>query len=607
MIYIVPAELIELTIKPEPLIKEELLSDCDENDSNNFFIENSLPSEENLLTNQNVESILDNKEIKIYQKSTTPDESSLKRKRSIDSNPSKRNKTGFPCKLCNVSYELQDQLFLHIKTCHIKYKSMPCSSSRSKKNDLKLIDPEVQKEIESMLDLHHTNKFILDSLIQNRNLTLPMYQLQSILAKIRRHRRESRKPNLDELELWLINNSKIPEDNHQVFVANRESSKNPYPMNFRFMLTTKNLINVSRQCDILHCDFIQKPKWHGCLVFVIGTSDRNKNFHSFGIVITPSEEFDDYVFVFKSLKNIVRSLFSFDLALNLLLCDDVKMKKDAFIHVFGQDAKVRTCWTYVKRKIRLQIQKSMSKSSQKAILEDIEALQRAGTNLVFDRACEKFLDKWKRKKAFISYFKEKWMDQNRLWYLGAIPGTPATNKALPSFCNSSAQFNHSALPVDRFITVVTDMITKWSEEYILINKTFSKLPTVSTQMWVEAYKWSQIPNRILSMNVVESNECYRVPDGDASEGEPLEDTWETFDEYKKPVRVQDVELPGNKADWLSGTCKCPTFFKDFACKHLVGLAIHLQRAKLPLEAKIELQIERNRKLPLRLRKAILVP
>lgn len=55
----------------------------------------------------------------------------------------------------------------------------------------------------------------------------------------------------------------------------------------------------------------------------------------------------------------------------------------------------------------------MQKKSQKEILQDIDALQCASTQEIFDRASEKFLDKWKAVNDFVTYFENEWLILNR--------------------------------------------------------------------------------------------------------------------------------------------------------------------------------------------------
>lgn len=80
------------------------------------------------------------------------------------------------------------------------------------------------------------------------------------------------------------------------------------------------------------------------------------------------------------------------------------------------------------------------------------------THQIFDRACEQFLDKWKSETEFISYFENEWL--NRFWYLGASPGTPATNNALEAFNKTIKDRGtlRELHPLARFLVIASDMV-----------------------------------------------------------------------------------------------------------------------------------------------------
>jgi hypothetical protein len=60
------------------------------------------------------------------------------------------------------------------------------------------------------------------------------------------------------------------------------------------------LIGLSRQCNIIHADAIYKLVWQGFPVLIVGTTDRDKHFHSFGLAVTTTEQINDFVcFYFK--------------------------------------------------------------------------------------------------------------------------------------------------------------------------------------------------------------------------------------------------------------------------------------------------------------------
>ena len=81
----------------------------------------------------------------------------------------------------------------------------------------------------------------------------------------------------------------------------------------------------------------------------------------------------------------------------------------------------------------------------------------------------------------------------------------------------------------------------------------------------------------------------------------------TFDQYKKRnFAVWITTLPQDQAKWKDGVCTCPAFFKDYLCKHILGLAIRRKDVKPPPAAKqIPIGQKRKRGRPIKATKALL--
>ena len=66
-------------------------------------------------------------------------------------------------------------------------------------------------------------------------------------------------------------------------------------------------------------------------------------------------------------------------------------------------------------------------------------------------------------------------------------------------------------------------------------------------------------------------------------------------------------MPVDKLKWLDGVRSCPTFFKKFMCKHVVGMAIRLNHCKPPPTAKnVKIGEKRRRARPSKSKKALLI-
>ena len=63
----------------------------------------------------------------------------------------------------------------------------------------------------------------------------------------------------------------------------------------------------------------------------------------------------------------------------------------------------------------------------------------------------------------------------------------------------------------------------------------------------------------------------------------------------------------NDSDWKKSKCNCPAFFKNYICKHVVGMAIRLKYCKPPPAAKtVPIGEKRKRGRPAKAKPALLV-
>jgi len=81
-----------------------------------------------------------------------------------------------------------------------------------------------------------------------------------------------------------------------------------------------------------------------------------------------------------------------------------------------------------------------------------------------------------------------------------------------------------------------------------------------------------------------------------------EANWSKFDEFKvDEFKIWQIEMP-HKPDldddfnktWKDSTCSCPYFYKDFICKHIIGIAIRLKLCS-PLAYVKDVVCERKKK------------
>jgi hypothetical protein len=94
--------------------------------------------------------------------------------------------------------------------------------------------------------------------------------------------------SLGELERILIEKSAIPTIDPDAFVVANVIEYNE-PTFFRFFVSSKTLLALARNVKHIHADATYKLVWQGFPVLVFGSTNRNRQFHCFGI-LPPREE-----------------------------------------------------------------------------------------------------------------------------------------------------------------------------------------------------------------------------------------------------------------------------------------------------------------------------
>lgn len=470
------------------------------------------------------------------------------------------------------------------------------------------ISQEVKDEINKLYDLHLKPKAILSRLIEMKNIKVPTKkQLNNYLSDRRKVVYGPSTISLGELEQWLINKSQIPEGDNEPYVICYHVYEDEN-ITFRFAIGTKSLLKLATLATNLHADATYKLIWQGFPVLVVGATDKAKRFHPLCLAISTSERKEDFVMLFDALKKGVFSLYAFNMEPKALICDAAKSIQNAFQEVFGTECIIKMCWTHAKKNIQKNVEKLVEKKKQKEILDDIDSLHSATSPTLFQRALSAFLRKHANEEQFITYFKQEWILLNPNWYLGSAEGSPSTNNALEVF-NRGIKDSHTLrerLPLSRFLSVATKMVKEWSINYK--TERFLIDPPVAMKEWTAAYQWAKSDRNI---KILESdsrlNTVYIVASSRAT-NIPFNQDWDTFDDFKKKAFAYwKVALPSQQSAWLNGKCTCPIFFKNYMCKHVIGLAIRLKYVTPPAEAKnIPIGQKRKRGRPAKARPALIV-
>jgi hypothetical protein len=169
------------------------------------------------------------------------------------------------------------------------------------------------------------------------------------------------------------------------------------------------------------------------------------------------------------------------------------------------------------------------------------------------------------------------------------------------------------LTLSRFKILTLEIVEKWSKSYERGLKQFHDKQTVTLDIWTNSYQWVKLNKSIVSTKLENEIEFYIPAEQELNISKSEIDVmkkmkWYSFDQYKtKAFNIWHVKLPMDEAKWLDGQCNCPTFFKKFMCKHVVGLAISLNYCKPPPIAKnIKIGEKRRRGRPFKAKKALLI-
>jgi hypothetical protein len=485
---------------------------------------------------------------------------------------------------------------------------------------------ELQKEIKNLHEFKLKPKAILEALHEKQFQVPSIVQLKYFLTKIKKENYGPTTISLGELEQWCLESSQIPQDLDTPFVVSYEVI---YDDEFgddedvdgqdgprlRFFISTQRLLTMASTSVNIHADATYKLVWQGFPILIVGTTDLDRHFHPFGMAVCTNEEKQDFKFVFQSLIDGVEKNHQQKIQPEVLIADSANAIRNAFLETFGEKQMIM-CWAHVYRNVIKKVSSLVSKNQQIEMISDIETLQLSQSKKVFDRASNLFLKKWRKgEPEFIKYFEHEWLKSHNLWYEGAKHFTPSTNNALESF--NRVIKDESTLrerqPLSRFRILALKTVEKWSKEYANQSKEFKTEATVTLELWTKGYQWAKMKKNVSSVDTdttvefsIPSGEELAVSQSDIIMVKSLK--WNTFQQFKeKAFSVWFVTLPKEKSQWMKGICNCPSFFKKYMCKHVVGLAIRSRFCTPPVAAKnIPIGQKRRRGRPSKAKKALLI-
>lgn len=425
-------------------------------------------------------------------------------------------------------------------------------------------------------------------------------QLNNFIAKIRKETRSSSTSiTLEELKKMLNENSKIPEEYSKAFVIDFKLHDVNDSTRFNFFVSSKRLLINSIGAQLFVADTNYKIVWQDLPVLPIGTVDKDRHFHLIGMGVSTHETEEDFTFFFETIKKKSFEILHARVNPTIILSDANKSISNAFLAVYGAQSLVLMCWIQVRAAIKANIEKFLPKETQKSIMDDIEYLQLSRNAEMFENASRLFLEKYSHCSEFCAYFEREWLLQHRNWYEGAAEQTPSSNESLELFYKSFKQERifRLRLPLAEFAEKLFNYIECWGIEYDNGTKsTIVDTLTLTLDVWTKGYQWSLAENNVIS-GTDENGAYLLVPGEEIVIGQWNECSyWQSFDKFKENSFAY-WKCYMNENNWKQSKCTCPEFYKQYMCKHIVGIALRLQYAIAPAEARVDNSIKRKRGRP----------
>ena len=177
-------------------------------------------------------------------------------------------------------------------------------------------------------------------------------------------------------------------------------------------------------------------------MLVVGTTDKARQFHPFGIGVTSSETHVDFQFIFHSIAKVVLLLSNQDYKPEVLMADAASSITNGFCDAYGYNQMANNfvrimCWAHVNINLDKKVKAVNDANFRKLLMQDICNIQLADNSEIFMKAVELFKTKWAAKNNitvdnFVFYFIHQWVDKNSNWFEGAYEGIPSHDNGIES-------------------------------------------------------------------------------------------------------------------------------------------------------------------------------
>ncbi|CAF0858135.1 unnamed protein product, partial [Brachionus calyciflorus] len=469
------------------------------------------------------------------------------------------------------------------------------------------IDAPIYEKIVELENLGIKPDGIIKNLIKSGFQPPKKTTLNNILKSIRKTKKVSNQPTLNDLKNWCEKYNDIPGDEDTVFVAEFECQAFPHQQ-FRVLLTTRRLLKNALDAKYILSDATYKLTYGGFPALTGGTTDKNKNFHPFGLALCSTENNLDFAFFFRTIKSVCFRVYGHTITPTILVADSADAITIGFKKVFEMSKRVN-CWAHVIRNIDKRLLVFVD-TIKKSIRDDICNIQKIFREDLFLHATELFKKKWEEKKnssinEFVEYFLLQWVAKDYGWYEGYIEDVcfPTTSNGLESSHDKIKEaLKHKRLGLIEFLNECrSNLIEHWSRErsetistfnpttnelveFENLNlKKFHKEPIITKEDLLEAHTWNKLGKTIQRVG-----EYYMVRSGDDNKSIELsrEDCkkflqrldkkpWENFNEMINDINsIRLIKM--NTENWKNSTCTCVFWLKHYKCSHTISVAYRLK-------------------------------
>ena len=335
----------------------------------------------------------------------------------------------------------------------------------------------------------------------------------------------------------------------------------------------------------MHADGTRKVTTQKTPLLVLGSSDSNRKFHFIGITVATNEDSDAYELTFRSLMDGVKHFTGNTMKPDYLMCDGDSAIHNGFRRVFGDEPTILMCYFHVLSNVQRKYSFN-EKANRKTMMDDIRTLHLSPNEEWFDLGCKLFAEKWQEKEPeIVQRLQRSFFSTHKLWFIGAGAQVPKDNNFVESYNSSmkTYQTKHQTQTMKEFIVTALTIVEQKSREYIIDKNPFAyeliipdetirigcstKIQFLDSGKRVnglcEFYVFStKMGNRVIKQKDVDKFYDFNL--------------YKSFAEMETNMfNVYKVTFQKRADDWTKSFCTCPSFDKNYICKHVIAIAHQL--------------------------------